>query len=583
MKMSLDVQRPIASIVCLALLLVVVGCQQAARKSTPSAAAPAASRAWDAYLIECLDAYFSASPHIAVWAGRHEFDGRLPDWSAAGIKKQVQRLHSARDHTAGFADDSLDLRQRFERDYLVARLDQDLFWLESVEWPFRNPAFYGGSLDPNVYVIREYASLGVRLRAYTAYANAIPAAAEQIRHNLRTPLPRTYIQIGHIIFGGLARYYEKDVPTVFASVNDPRLQEEFRTANARAIKAMKDLDAWFTQQEAGATEEFALGPEKFGEMLRATERVDVSLVRLKEMGERDLDRNLAALRAACTAFAPGQTIEACVAKVQADKPPGTPVEAARKQLGDLWSFLEEKKIVTIPGPEQAKVEESPPYMRWNAAYISIPGPYEKNLPSIYYIAPPDPKWTQAEQEAYIPAKADLLFISVHEVWPGHFLQFLHSNRASSKLGGVFISYAFNEGWAHYTEEMMWEVGLGNGDPETHIGQLLNALLRNVRFVSAIGMHTGKMTVSESEKMFREKAYQDAGNARQQAARGTFDPAYGNYTLGKLMIRKLREEWTATRGGRQAWKAFHDEFLSFGAPPIPLVRKAMLGAETGSPF
>jgi uncharacterized protein (DUF885 family) len=222
-------------------------------------------------------------------------------------------------------------------------------------------------------------------------------------------------------------------------------------------------------------------------------------------------------------------------------------------------------------------------MRWNAAYISIPGPYEKNLPSIYYIAPPDPKWTQAEQEAYIPAKADLLFISVHEVWPGHFLQFLHSNRASSKLGGVFISYAFNEGWAHYTEEMMWEVGLGNGDPETHIVQLLNALLRNVRFVSAIGMHTGEMTVSESEKMFREKAYQDAGNARQQAARGTFDPAYGNYTLGKLMIRKLREDWTTTRGGRQAWKAFHDEFLSFGAPPIPLVRKAMLGAETGSPF
>ena len=497
MKMSLDVQRPITSIVCLALLLLVVGCQQATWKTTPSVAAPAASGAWDAFLTECLDAYFAAHPDVAVWAGRHEFDGKLPDWSAAGIKKEVQRLHSVRDRAMGFKDDSLDHRQRFERDYLVARLDRDLFWLESVEWPFRNPRFYGWPLDPNVYVVREYASLAVRLRAYTAYANAIPAAAEQIRHNLRTPLPRTYIQIGHITFGGLARYYEKDVPTVFASVNDPRLQEEFRTANAGAIKAMKDLDAWFTQQEAGSTEEFALGPEKFGEMLRATERVDVPLVQLKEMGERDLDRNLTALRAACTAFAPGQTVDACVAKVQADKPPDTPVDTARKQLGDLRSFLEEKKIVTIPGPEQAKVEVSPPYMRSNAAYISIPGPYEKNLPSIYYIAPPDTKWTKAEQDAYIPANAVLLFISVHEVWPGHFLQFLHSDRASSKLGRVFISYAFAEGWAHYMEEMMWEIGLGNGNPETHIGQLLNALLRNVRFVSAIGMHTGRMTVSES--------------------------------------------------------------------------------------
>jgi hypothetical protein len=495
----------------------------------------------------------------------------------------VQRLHSVRDRAKGFKDNSLDHRQRFERDYLVARLDRDLFWLESAEWPFRNPAFYGSPLDPNVYIAREYASLAVRLRAYTTYAKAIPAAAEQIRHNLRTPLARTYVQIGHITFGGLARYYEKDVPAVFASVHDPRLQEEFRAANAGAIKAMQNLDAWFTQQEAGAPEEFALGPEKFGEMLRATEQVDVPLAQLKEMGERDLDRNLKALRAACSAFGPGQTVDACVAKVQANKPPDAPIEAARKQLAELRSVLEEKKIVTIPGPEQGRVEESPPYNRWNPAYISIPGPYEKNLPSIYYIAPPDPKWTQAEQDAYIPAKAFLLFISVHEVWPGHFLQFLHSNRASSKLGQVFICYAFSEGWAHYTEEMMWEVGFGNGDAETHIGQLLNALLRDVRFVSAIGMHTGGVTVPESEKLFREKAYQDVGNARQQAARGTFDPAYGNYTLGKLMIRKLREDWTESRGGRQAWKAFHDEFLNFGAPPIPRVRKAMLGGEIGSPF
>ena len=151
------------------------------------------------------------------------------------------------------------------------------------------------------------------------------------------------------------------------------------------------------------------------------------------------------------------------------------------------------------------------------------------------------------------------------------------------FGRVFVGYAFAEGWAHYTEEMLWEAGLGNGDPVTHIGQLSNALLRNGRFLSTIGLHTQGMTLEESERLFREQAFQDAGTARQQAARGTFDPAYLNYTMGKLMIRKLREDWTASRGGRQAWREFHDRFLSYGGPPIPLVREAMLGSGEGSPL
>jgi uncharacterized protein (DUF885 family) len=271
-------------------------------------------------------------------------------------------------------------------------------------------------------------------------------------------------------------------------------------------------------------------------------------------------------------------LQACVTKAEANKPQGGPVELARKQLTELKNFISEKKIVTIPGTEEALVAEAPAYRRWNFAYVNIPGPYEKGLPSTYYIAPPDPSWSPAERDAYVPGQANLLFTSVHEVWPGHFLQFLHANRAKTKFGQVFVGYAFAEGWAHYTEEMMWEAGLGDGDPETHIGQLLNAMLRNVRFLSAVGMHTGSMTVEESERLFREQGFQDAATARQQAARGTFDPAYLNYTMGKLMIEKLREDWTTSRGGKKAWLTFHDEFLKYGGPPIPLVREAMLGEE-----
>ena len=572
-----------ASLATLALLLLLAACQQATRPPRGSIPPPAASAAWDAYVSEFLESYFVAQPGVAVWAGRHEFDGKLPDWSAPGIKREIQRLHAERDRAAAFPNEGLDTRQRFERDYLIARIDRDLFWQESLEWPFRSPTYYGFTLEPDVYVAREYAPLPERLRAYTGYARSIPAAAGQIRANLRTPLPRTYVQIGHIVFGGLANFYEKDVPGIFAAVADAPLQAEFRAANAGAIKAMKDLDAWFTQQEAGATDTFALGADKFGEMLRATERVDVPPAQLKAIAERDLQRNLAALRESCAVFARGQTIAVCIAKMQANKEPGSPVDAARTQLAGLRAFVETKRLVSIPGSEQADVQESPPYARWNSAQIRIPGPYEKNLPSIYQIAPPDPKWTQAERDAYIPGRADLLFVSAHEVWPGHFLQFMHARRSSSKVGQVFVSYAFSEGWAHYTEEMMWEAGLGDGDPETHIGQLVNALLRNVRLLSAIGMHTGTMTVAESERMFREQAYQSPGGARQQAARGTFDPGYGNYTVGKLMIRKLREDWTGRRGGRAAWKDFHDQLLQYGSPPIPLVRKAMLGDDAGSPF
>ena len=538
---------------------------------------------WNSYVDEFLEAYFTARPDFAVRAGRHEFDGKLPDWTAAGIANEIKRLHAEKDKIAKFRYSELTENERFERNYLDAQIDSDLFWLESAEWPFRCPQFYADGIDPDVYVSRPYAPLDQRIVAYTKYAASVPDALTQIRANLRTPLPRTFVDIGLTTFGGLASFYEKEVPAIFASVKDDKRQQEFRDANAAALKAMKEMAAWLESQKASANDNFAIGAEKFSEMLRRTERVEIRLDELENVGRRDLDRNLTALKDACSSFAPGKSIVECVAKAQAHKPTGGAVEGARKQLGDLKTFIKQNKVVTIPGPEEAQVAEAPAYRRWNFAYINIPGPFEKDLPAVYYIAPPDPSWPQKEKDAYIPGRGSLLFTSVHEVWPGHFLQYLHANRSTSKLGQLFVGYAFSEGWAHYTEEMMWESGLGNNDPEMHVGQLLEALLRNIRFISAIGLHTGRMTVEDSEKMFREQGYQDAANARQQAARGTFDPAYLSYTMGKLMIRKLREDWTSTRGGKQAWLSFHDEFLKYGGPPIPLVRKAMMGKESGSLF
>jgi uncharacterized protein (DUF885 family) len=552
-----------------------------------TAAAPASAEAkWGAVRDTLINEYLEAHPVFAVVAGRHEYDGRLPDWSAAGIGAEIKRLHAARDRATAIPDAALSESERFERDYLVARIDRDLFWLEDAEAPFLNPAWYldwiVDNLDPAPYLTRNYAPLETRMTAYTSYARAIPKAADQIKANMRTPLSRPLLERGVSAFRGFADFYASDVSKAFSAVKDESRQRELREANAAAVTAMRGLATWLESQRPSANGSYALGADKFARMLRMTEGVTTPLAELEAAGRSDLERNQKALREACAQYAPGADIPTCIAKMNANKPQGGAVEGARAQLALLKKFVQDAGVATIPGTEEALVAEAPPYNRANFAYIDIPGPYEKALPATYYIAPPDPSWTAAEQRDYLPGQADLLFTSVHEVWPGHFLQFLHSNRNPSIVGRLFVGYAFAEGWAHYAEEMMWDMGLGGGSPEIHIGQLSNALLRNARYLAAIGLHTKGMTVEDAERLFREQAFTDIGTARQQAARGTYDPAYLNYTMGKLMIRKLRDDWTASRGGRQAWREFHDRFLTYGGPPIPMVRQRMLGGE-GSLF
>jgi hypothetical protein len=544
-----------------------------------SASQTAADPQWDSYVDAFLKSYFDANPQFGAYMGKHEYDGKFADWSESGLQKEIDRLKAERVKAAAFKDASLDDRQRFERNYLIAQIDKNLFWRETADQPHKNPYWYADSVDPDMYVSRPYAPLESRFRSYTTYARNLPAALANIRSSLKPPLALNLIKIGRQTIGGLADFMSKDVVKVFADVKDDQAQKDFKDANDAAVKAVKEFDAWLGEQEKTATNDFALGPEKFKAMLKETEGVDIDLDKLEEIGKKDLQSNLDAMKLECDKYAPGKTLIECSDKTSAHKAEGANVvEAAEKQLSELRQFIEAKNVVAIPGSEEAKVGLAPPYKAWNFAYINIPGPYETNLPSVYYVAPPDPSWPKAKQEAYIPGKGSLLFTSVHEVYPGHFVQFLHSNRNRSKFGQVFVGYAFAEGWAHYTEELMYDEGLGAGDPELHIGQLQEALLRDVRFISAIGMHTKGMTVDESRKMFIEKGLRSEGEAEQQSNRGTFDPAYLNYTLGKLMIRKLRDDWCATRGGRSAWKQFHDAFLSYGGPPIPLVRKAMMGPD-----
>lgn len=556
--------KSLAGIVCLALAACKPG--EPAKSETT----------WKAFAAQAVDEYFALYPNDAVYQGAHRFDGRLPDWSEAGLKAKAAFLHKTIDDARGYTE--LSREDAFERDYWISVAQGKLFFLEDADQPHHNPAYYTPALDPNVYISRDYADKPTRMKALTRFFDQVPGAAKEIRANLQAPMPASFVKFGVAAFDGFADYYAKDALEAFADVRVPEVRSRLKYSATKASRAMRDLADWLRTRQADATQDFALGPERFSEMLKATEAVDVPLDRLMQVGRDDLARNQAAAKAECAKFAPDLTIKACFQKMIDDKPALGIVEAAQQQVPELTAFVRSHDLATIPGTEQALVREAPPYNRQNTAYIDPRGPLEHGIPSIYYIAPPDPAWTPQVQRDYLPGKDSLLFITAHEVMPGHFLQFLHSNRSPSLIGRLFVGYGFAEGWAHYAEQLVWDAGLGDGDPEVHIGQLYEALERDCRFISAIGLHTQGMTQAQSKELFETECYKDEGNAEQQAARGTYDPEYLNYTLNKLLIMKLRDDWTATRGGRKAWKAFHDAFLSYGGPPVPLVRQAMMGED-----
>lgn len=577
--------RGLLSVTVACAALAVAGCRVSDTQGNQAAPASVQAKDWPGFVNQFIAASFKASPGFAVAQGRHEYDGQIADLSQAAIDGEVARLKSAIADAQAYGDDRLNPEQRLQRDYLIATAKGQLFWIDpaGADQLHHNPAAYLGAVDPSVYVTVPYAPPEQRLKSYIKFLQNVPRATEQMRANIKTPMAASFVDYAKSAFGGFVAYYPGDGMAAWKGVGSAADQQALKAATDNAVKAMQATVAWVEGQRASAKPNFALGAAKFQRMLADTEMVTTPIAELERIGRADLAANQKLLGEACGRYAVGLTIEACMEKMSANKPEGGAVAGARAQLAGLKQFIIDKNIVSIPGPEEAKVEEAPPYNRQNFAYINIPGPYEKGLPSVYYIAPADPSWPKVEQDAFVPGQADLLFTSVHEVWPGHFLNFLHANRSKNMFGRVFVGYAYAEGWAHYSEEMMRIAGLNGGDDETMIGQLSNALLRDCRFLSAIGMHTGSMSQQQSFDLFRTQCYQDAGTARQQAARGTYDPAYLNYTMGKLLIRKLRDDWAASRGGDKAWKGFHDQFLSYGGPPIPLVRQQMMGGKADAVF
>jgi uncharacterized protein (DUF885 family) len=544
----------------------------------PRAAGSSASAELGRQLEPFYSAYLEAYPQRAVELGYHEYDGKLPDITPSGLAAEAQRLREARAAFERIEPAALRPDERIERGVVLFAIRSDLFQLEQRD-PFRNPQYYVGPLALTPYISRPYAGAAERARAVLRIAEQAPAFLRQAESNLDPNMPRPWIETALKQIQGMGGFVRSEVAPALPGLS-PELDAELRAALGGMAQALDRFAAVLEQRLAAADDAFALGEATFLRMLEETQGVRITLPELERMARADLERNLRALETCVREIDPNRPLREVVDLVRSDKPPAQEVLAtASAQAAHARAFVAEHGIASIPTADVAETRVTPPYLRYNLAFLDGAGPFERlALPSFYYITPPDPAWPEAKQRDYVPDRWSLFSVTVHEVWPGHFLHSLHVKRQPSRVLRTFGNYAMTEGWAHYAEELMWEQGLDR-NPRFRVGQLLMALLRNVRFVSAIGLHARGMTVEQSAALFREQAFQDEGNAQQQAARGTFDPMYLSYTLGKLMILKLRADYRARReaaGEAFSLADFHDRFLSHGSAPIPLIREAMLG-------
>lgn len=534
---------------------------------------------------EYLEALFDTYPPLASSLGLHDYDGRVPDFRESARNRRTAALRAFKRRLADIPRDALDAEDSHDYTLLSLSVDEELFELETLREVERNPMAYSGALDVSGYVKRNYAPLERRVEALTDHLGHFPDVLAAAREILQPQIPLPFLDTSLEVFMGTVQFLEHDLPAAVRPVGAGALWSRFERANTDALAALRAFAQHLDKDlRPRATDDFAIGEDRFRTMLRLGEMVDLPLSRLLEIGRDDMARNQRRLRDVAARLAPGVPIQEVVRRQSRDHPSADRlIPEAAQVLDELREFILARGLVTLPSDVRSRVEETPPFARWAFAMMDTAGPFEASTESYYYVTPPEPDWTPEQKEEWL-AKFDygtLRDVGIHEVYPGHYVHFLHIKHVPRRLRQVLTSYSFVEGWAHYCEEMMLEAGYRRDDPQLQIAQLSEALLRNVRFLVSIQMHTRAMRVEEATRLFVDEAFMEPLGARKEAARGTFDPGYLNYTLGKLLILKLRDDLQKVQGARFTLRAFHDSLLALGAPPVPLARRDLMGQESGA--
>ena len=584
------VQRFLPSLLAAALLL-----PAAARAEDAPAAPPSPEIAFAALTDEILTEQFHFQPLQAVGLGLHQYDGKFVDFSRASIQDEIAKLHALEKRLAAIDPARLSAPSALDHKLLALGVANNLFQLEDSGAFDRNPMTYAGAFDANVYLKRDYAPLPDRLRAIVATERQVPALFVAAHANLAESLPSSEIELAIAIAKGGADFLQHDLVEAVKGVQDPALQAEFKTVNDRAAAELNAYADWLTKEKVPHADPkgYALGREKYGRMLYVNEALTQDPAQILEIGLAELRREQGEFAAAAKIIDPSKPAIEVFRGIQRNHPTSEGLlPDIRKHLEVIRGFMVRHGIVDIPSEVRANVDETPKYLRAGSfASSDNPGPFEVlGAQAYYYVTPTEPQWSQQERDEWLTAfnyyTADI--VSVHEVYPGHYVQALRMNASPvSKVQRIFNSYAYVEGWAHYCEQTAVEEGFGRAefpvegeDPALqgaryHLAQSDEALLRICRLCVSIKLHTQGMSVEEATRFFMDNCYYEEKPARQEALRGTFDPGYLFYTVGKLELLKLRRDYRAQEGDKFSLKQFNDAITDHGAPPVRFLREILL--------
>jgi uncharacterized protein (DUF885 family) len=528
-------------------------------------------------------------------AGYHQFDTKLEDFSRKSIDAEVAALNGSAKLVNAIPDSSLNQTTRGDRQMVLGQIHSRLLTLETIRPWAKNADNYSSTAANAAFTLmeRKFAPADDRLRSLIAREKQMPALLAEARENLQNP-PRIFTEIAIEQLPGIIRFFQHDVPLAFADAHDAALKQEFAQTNDAVISALNSYLAWLqTDLLPRSNGDFRIGAETFSKKLQYDEMVDLPLDKLLAVGYADMRRNQEQFNRVAKELEPEKDPRQVLEELGHNHPaPDKLLDAFRATFDSLLGYIRAHEIVTIPSDVRPIVEETPPFMRATTfASMDSPGPYETHATdSFFNVTLPNASMTPAQVEGFMHSFniGTVISTSVHEAYPGHYIQYLWSHRAPSRVRKIITATTNIEGWAHYTEQMMLDNGYGQpgagarDERESRLlrlGQLQDALLRNARFIVGIQMHTGKMNFDEAVEFFQKEGYQSKETAVVETKRGAGDPTYLYYTLGKIEIMKLRADLMKKQGAAFSLGKFHDEFLSQGFPPIKIAREALLGDDS----
>jgi uncharacterized protein (DUF885 family) len=579
--------RLLAAVLCCAFFVRPVAFPQGVAAQQSAAKNEMAAAEFPKLVEDYLLDLHSRHPNLAAASGIHAWDGQLEDYSPLAIANEISAIKRFQARIEKVPPLELSISDVVDYQILASSMKSRLLELEQIKNYERDPRVYSDVISTGLLQIAifPYSPADSRIRHITAKEKLIPRLLDSARYNV-SKTPPVFLKVALESFKGTLSFIRNDLPKAFASVKDEKLQRAFRKSTKLAAEAVADYIKHLERTRPDPSISFAIGKQNYEARLKYDEAIEIPVETLLRIANRELAKTHDEFRKTAARIDPARDPKASWASLQADHPKaGALVEEAQKQLSQIAGFIREKGIVTLPAGDAPVVAATPDFMRWSTASMWTPGPYETDsVPARYLVTDVDAKWTPRQKEEYLSSfnYPQLWSTSIHEAYPGHFVQSAYLKQVASPVRKLwaFAPASFVEGWAHYAEQMMLEEGFAGGDPKIKMGQLADALLRLCRFVVGIRLHTEGMTVEQGTRFFMENAYMGETPSRIEAERGTFDPTYLVYSVGKLAILKLREDYKRSRGAEYSLREFHDRLLSNGNAPIRMHRQMMMPGDRG---